>query len=192
MGIFNTLLGRWPTKRLETDRVHRTPGFRGPGNSQPRDVFYRLHYFAQKEILRKAAAKDCIDFDGPLLTLFLDLSRRTLLKQRSLRPLTKALRDASIIYRWLLLFTHSSKEGWAYPYSKIPAGYPWICRSYGGSSHRIGSLAGSSPCCILISPNLELLAPGDTQTLLNTWNTLTFWFEVPISRSFVFFGHGSY
>lgn len=41
-----------------------------------------------------------LDFDVAMISFFLDVSRRTLAHRRALRPVTKALKEADINYRW--------------------------------------------------------------------------------------------
>lgn len=92
VGVFNKILGKPVTDHIEVDRVHRTSEFKCSNNTQPQKVLCRVHYFVLKEeILCKAASIGTIDFNSAQLSLFPDFSRRTLLKCRSLWPLTTAL-----------------------------------------------------------------------------------------------------
>lgn len=52
---------------------------------------------------------------GAQIMLYSDLSRRTLAKRRSLRPLTKVLVEGGITYNWIYLFTlRAFKNGRTY------------------------------------------------------------------------------
>lgn len=46
-----------------------------------------------------------VDFDGVKLSFFPDLSRRTLMQRRALKPLLEALQDAKLLYRWGFSFS---------------------------------------------------------------------------------------
>lgn len=53
-----------------------------------------------------------VDFDGAKLSLFPDLSRRTLMQRWALKPVLEALQDAKLIYRWGFPFQLSvTKDG---------------------------------------------------------------------------------
>lgn len=99
IGIFNMLLGNPPIDPIELDQVHRTPLVRNPSVQHPRDVLCRVHFFQKwEEIRAKAREREDLYFDGATISFYLDVSRRTLARQRALRPLTKALQDAGILY----------------------------------------------------------------------------------------------
>lgn len=53
-----------------------------------------------------------VDFDGAKLSFFPDLSRRTLMQHRALKPLLAALQDGQLPYRWGFPFSLSAtKDG---------------------------------------------------------------------------------
>lgn len=111
VGIFNTLMNKPVSEHVELDRVHRTPGYRNPNMTRPRDVLCRVHYYTVKEeIMTKAQTVGTLDFDGAQISFFPDLSRCTLAKRRALRPLTKALQEAGIPYRWGYPFSLSVRR----------------------------------------------------------------------------------
>ncbi|XP_071978136.1 uncharacterized protein [Engystomops pustulosus] len=111
-GIFNSLLERQVDTPLGSDHDHRALRARSSDPSRPRDVICRIHYYAIKEqILQKARNKGEIDFDGAKITLFPDLSRRTLRQRAMLRPLLSLLQARNINYRWGFPFALHAKNG---------------------------------------------------------------------------------
>lgn len=83
------------------DRAHRTLGPKPPASKPPRDIVACFHYYHSKEeILTKTRSARIWDFRTHKIQIFMDLSPITLNKRRELRPVTQALRDQGIPYRW--------------------------------------------------------------------------------------------
>lgn len=99
--IFLGILDLTPPATLEFDRVHRVLGPKPADQDRPRDVICRVHRYAQKElILRAAWQKDPIDFAGASVSVFPDVSWATLQRRAMLKPLLETLRRADLPYRW--------------------------------------------------------------------------------------------
>ncbi|PIO31496.1 hypothetical protein AB205_0176850, partial [Aquarana catesbeiana] len=100
-GIFNSILGNPVTAPLCFDRVHRALRPRIANSDLPRDVICRLHYLEDKNaIMTKMRGLPNIDFDGATITIYPDLSKDTLDRRRTLKPLLDHLRSDGITYRW--------------------------------------------------------------------------------------------
>uniref|UniRef100_A0A8C5QR76 Transposase n=1 Tax=Leptobrachium leishanense TaxID=445787 RepID=A0A8C5QR76_9ANUR len=99
--IFNKIMGKPPDAPVHFDRAHRALKPKGTQNTMPRDVICRLHYHRQKEeILQAARRRELKDSHGNTLQLYPDLSWTTLQARRLLKPVTEALRERQIRYRW--------------------------------------------------------------------------------------------
>lgn len=84
-------------KHIELDRIHRVPGRANAAAAYSRDVLCRVHFYkCKEEILLKARGHGLVDYKYAQIMLYSDLSRQTLAKWRSLRPLTKALVEAGL------------------------------------------------------------------------------------------------
>lgn len=95
-GIFKQILGREAPDHIETDRAHRA--LRSPSDDpdKPRDIIFKLHKYSLKErVMYRVWGVHQVDFNGAKLSLFTDLSRRTLMQFRAL----KLLKDAQLTYR---------------------------------------------------------------------------------------------
>lgn len=61
----------------------------------------KLHKHTLKDrIMQKMRAKLYFDFDGAHLFFYQDISRRSLMQRRVLRPLLLAIQEAGLKYRW--------------------------------------------------------------------------------------------
>lgn len=95
---FNALLGNLATDLIDIDHIHWITDSPNPSAMFPCDVICLVHFFKEKEaILNKAQEKGKIDSDGAQITLYQDVSKRTLAKRRALRLLTKALQEAELV-----------------------------------------------------------------------------------------------
>lgn len=104
-GIFREILGLPNTTAIEIDRAHRA--LRPPSQDvdNPRDVICKLHKYTLKDrIMQKMRGKPFFDFDGARLAFYQDVSRRTLMQRRALRPLLEAIQGAGLTYRWRFPF----------------------------------------------------------------------------------------
>uniref|UniRef100_A0A8C5QHG5 Uncharacterized protein n=1 Tax=Leptobrachium leishanense TaxID=445787 RepID=A0A8C5QHG5_9ANUR len=105
IALFNDVLGRDPDTVIELERYHRALRPKGPPDAPPRDVICcLLRYPLKDSILAAARGSRTIDFAGAQISLFQDLSPATLQSRRMLRPLTAALQDMKIQYKWLFPF----------------------------------------------------------------------------------------
>lgn len=67
----------------------------------PCDIILRLHYHqTQVAILRASRQKEHLEYEGHRFQIYTDLATATLLKQKTFIPLTKALQQHQIRYRW--------------------------------------------------------------------------------------------
>lgn len=86
---------------LHIDRIHRLPKPSHLPENIPRDVLMRVHFFQAKERFMIAFRKNKHPpGQYSSIQLFADLSQFTMQRRRSLLPVTKALRNHNIIYRW--------------------------------------------------------------------------------------------
>lgn len=101
VNVFNRYLDRPPDSEIIIDRVHRTLGPRSDTSDRPRDVLCCLHSFSLKEdILQQAWRVGVLEFDGAAVHLLPDVSRKTLLMRRSLKPLLDGLGEKGLTYKW--------------------------------------------------------------------------------------------
>lgn len=111
LSIFNDLLGRPPDIHIELDRAHRALRPPSQDDQNPRDVICRVHYYALKEdILRAARARRQVFYKEAQVQLFPDLSRHTLAQRAALKPILEVLRDKDIPYRWGFPFALSVRR----------------------------------------------------------------------------------
>uniref|UniRef100_A0A8C5MXE1 Uncharacterized protein n=1 Tax=Leptobrachium leishanense TaxID=445787 RepID=A0A8C5MXE1_9ANUR len=100
--LFNFLLQKAPDTAVEMERWHRALRSRGPPGSPPRIVICCLLRFSVKEaIMAGARNKSALRFEGAKVELFQDVSLLTLHSRRALKPLTSALQQAGLQYRWI-------------------------------------------------------------------------------------------
>ncbi|CAH2225292.1 Hypothetical predicted protein [Pelobates cultripes] len=103
---------------------------------QPRDIICCLENYQLKEdILCMARRMGTIRFESQNVSIYQDLSRYTLQARRALHPVTSALQQAGILYRWGYPFSLSARHGpdqvtsqvsfelWAYHRSKYQTGW---------------------------------------------------------------------
>lgn len=99
--IFNKLLNRDSTTDIEMDRVHRVQAPRSAGEGYPRDVLVRVHFYSLKEdIMRRAWDNGPLKYEGSLIKLLSDLSRRTLRMRAIMKPLLEVIRTTAATYHW--------------------------------------------------------------------------------------------
>lgn len=112
-GVFKQILGRQAPEHIEIDRAHRALRPPSEDPDKPRDIICKLHKYSLKEqIMTQVRGLRHVDFDGAKLSFFPDLSRRTLMQRRALKPLLAALQDAQLPYRWGFPFSLSAtKDG---------------------------------------------------------------------------------
>ncbi|XP_063818782.1 uncharacterized protein LOC135056932 [Pseudophryne corroboree] len=99
--LFIHLSPSTPEDQFLLDRAHRALRPRSQDQAQPRDVILRCHYYSAKEdLLRETRKLPKLDFLGHSLQIFQDIAPSTLIKRKEFRPITMALRDKGIRYRW--------------------------------------------------------------------------------------------
>uniref|UniRef100_A0A8C5PVC9 Uncharacterized protein n=1 Tax=Leptobrachium leishanense TaxID=445787 RepID=A0A8C5PVC9_9ANUR len=104
--LFNQILNRKLNTPILFDRAHRALRPRPPPTVPPRDAICHLTEFALKEsIMLKARSSRQWDFHQCSLELYQDLSPFTLAARRCLQPVTQALRQDNLPYRWGFPFT---------------------------------------------------------------------------------------
>uniref|UniRef100_A0A8C5M280 L1 transposable element RRM domain-containing protein n=1 Tax=Leptobrachium leishanense TaxID=445787 RepID=A0A8C5M280_9ANUR len=130
--LFNDLLHRPEDAKIKFDRAHRALKPRGATTDQPRDIICRLHDFVVKEEILRAARKTAtIKVDGCSVALYQDVSWITLQARRLLRPITAALREREIRYRWgFPLALHAQKGNTTYSII-TPADVPGFLMAFG-------------------------------------------------------------
>lgn len=103
--IFCELLGKEENFDLGFQRVHRVYRPKNVNVDSPRDILCCLLDFKIKEeIFRKARMAKKIVYEDREVTIYQDISRYTLELRRNLQPITSALRDRGMKYRWLFPF----------------------------------------------------------------------------------------
>lgn len=99
--FFNTILNKEPDTSIEFDRAHRALRPQSTDPARPRDVVCRIHLYSLKEeIMRKSRLSADLNIAGSKVSLFPDLSRRTLRLRAATKPLLSLLQDRRIPYRW--------------------------------------------------------------------------------------------
>ncbi|KAM4031907.1 uncharacterized protein ACNLHF_019289 [Anomaloglossus baeobatrachus] len=103
--IFNNIIWKNDDNDLKIERAHRVFRSRQLRSDRPRDILCCFQNFKTKEdIYQKARDTEKIEYEGNEIQIYQDLTKLTLDLRRQLQPLTKALRNKSINYRWLFLF----------------------------------------------------------------------------------------
>lgn len=86
---------------LIIDRAHRFPKPKGIPASAPRNVIMRLHFFHVKEALMRLSRENSQLLEPyQKLKFYPNLSQFTIQAQKSLQPVTSALRQHNIPYCW--------------------------------------------------------------------------------------------
>lgn len=86
---------------LTIERIYRTAKPSHLVASMPREVLMRVHFYHAKEKLLMAARhKSSLPAPFTDIQLFPDLSKYTLQLRRQLNPLTKAMDNHKIPYKW--------------------------------------------------------------------------------------------
>lgn len=101
IGLFCQILGVSKPDTNEIDRVHSALFYVPQNADRPRDVICKLHRYSVKEAITKAVRnRSTVEFDGTQISLFTDLTYRTLMQRQTVRPLLEALRAIDVKYRW--------------------------------------------------------------------------------------------
>ncbi|CAH2297448.1 Hypothetical predicted protein [Pelobates cultripes] len=104
-GLFNKILGRPLDTVIKFDRTHRAIRPRALSQDTTRDIICKIHHFPLKEaILQKARRLRNIKHGDHQVLIFQDLTQSTLIARRALQPITAALSDMNIRYRWVYPF----------------------------------------------------------------------------------------
>uniref|UniRef100_A0A8C5LVP8 Uncharacterized protein n=1 Tax=Leptobrachium leishanense TaxID=445787 RepID=A0A8C5LVP8_9ANUR len=108
---FSMVLGQTTATPILMDRVHRALRPKPPPTAPPRDVVCCMTDFMVKErIMAAARTSRTWPFQGGTLEFFQDLSPFTLAARRCLQPVTQALRQADIPYRWSFPFALTAQR----------------------------------------------------------------------------------
>ncbi|CAH2292794.1 Hypothetical predicted protein [Pelobates cultripes] len=135
--LFTQLLGAAPPATITIDRAHRALG---PARQEgsPRDVVCCITTPGLRDrIMAAARGLPSIQFRGTAVSLYQDLSSLTLDARRALRPVTSALRDKGIPYRWGFPFSLQAKHGNAWITARWPEDVPRFQRALGLAPSRI-------------------------------------------------------
>lgn len=99
--LIKAVLPSIPASEVVIDRIHRLPKPSYLSDDIPRDVIMRVHFYHVKDQLMTSFRKNNqIPERFSRLQVYADLSQYTLQKRKSLLPITKALRNHEIVYRW--------------------------------------------------------------------------------------------
>lgn len=99
--LFRLILRTSAPEEIEIERVHCALHPTPQSIQRPRDVICKIHRYPVKEAIMKAVRdKPVVKFEGAELALFPDLSYRTRMQQRMIKPLLEALKAADVKYRW--------------------------------------------------------------------------------------------
>ncbi|CAH2245177.1 Hypothetical predicted protein [Pelobates cultripes] len=98
--LFLQILGTDAPPNIRFERAHRAlrPRIR---DGDPRDIICCLHSFPLKDrIMQRARTRPTWRYQEAEVSLYNDLSPTTLEARRALRPITTALRERNIPYKW--------------------------------------------------------------------------------------------
>ncbi|CAH2283506.1 Hypothetical predicted protein [Pelobates cultripes] len=110
--IFTQVLGGQHVPRIGLTRTHRGLRPVPAREEQPRDIICCLeNYHLKEEILRTTRRLGTIRMEGQTVSIYQDLSRYTLQARKALRPVTSALQQANIPYRWGYPFSLTARHG---------------------------------------------------------------------------------
>lgn len=99
--LMKVFLPSIPESEMQVDRIHRLPNPSHLPDNIPRDVLMQVHFYQTKEQLMSAFHKHQQSPEKYAhIQIFVDLSQFTMQKRKSLLPVTKALRNHNIPYRW--------------------------------------------------------------------------------------------
>ncbi|CAH2218715.1 Hypothetical predicted protein [Pelobates cultripes] len=98
--------------RIGLTRAHRALRPVPAREEQPRDIICCLeNYHLKEEILRTARRMGMIRMQGQTVSIYQDLSCYTRQARKALRPVTSALQQANIPYRWGYPFSLTARHG---------------------------------------------------------------------------------
>ncbi|CAH2248957.1 Hypothetical predicted protein [Pelobates cultripes] len=98
--LFCQILGNQAPPDIRFERAHRALRPRNR-DGDPRDIICCLHSFPLKErIMQRARTRPTWRYQEAEVSLYNDLSPTTLEARRALRPITTALRERNIPYKW--------------------------------------------------------------------------------------------
>ena len=101
--LIPNLLGNenFPNKVI-VDRAHRGPGPKPADRARSRPFIVRLHYYQTRElIVRLAAKKGPLQYDGAKVFIFPDLSQDVVARRKEFDKVRKRCRDADLRYGFL-------------------------------------------------------------------------------------------
>ncbi|CAI5657839.1 unnamed protein product [Oreochromis niloticus] len=90
------------TGRVVVDRVHRALGPKPADGDRPRPFIVRLHYYQTRErILRLAAQKAPLQYNGAKVFIFPDLTAEVLARRKKFEEVRKRCRAANLCYGFI-------------------------------------------------------------------------------------------
>ncbi|CAH2325623.1 Hypothetical predicted protein [Pelobates cultripes] len=108
--LFQAILHMDTPQQIEFERAHRALRPRSLEEG-PRDLICCLHSFPVKDaIMKKARERPTWPYRGAQVSLYNDLFSITLEARRALRPVTSALRNNNVTYKWGLPFALTQKR----------------------------------------------------------------------------------
>lgn len=91
-GVFKQILGLEVPTYIEIDRAHRALCLPSEDPDKSQDIISKLHKYSLKQCIMFHVRGTCfVDIDGAKLSIFPDLSCRTLLQRRAMKPLLEVL-----------------------------------------------------------------------------------------------------
>ncbi|CAH2282104.1 Hypothetical predicted protein [Pelobates cultripes] len=100
LDMFQCLTPETHPDQLIIDRAHRLRRPKHLPTTAARDVIARIHFFHAKERIMKASRKADMPEAYSSIKIFADLSADTLHFRKTMGPVTSALRDHNVNYRW--------------------------------------------------------------------------------------------
>ncbi|VEL16763.1 unnamed protein product [Protopolystoma xenopodis] len=130
--IFNSILNRDTATEIKMDRFHRVAKTKNAPHGAPRDVLCALHNFTEKEeIISKAREINNITYEDSKILIFQDISWKTLSKRRNLKPLTDAIKEKGLQFKWGFPFHISVRKEGQWMVLKSPKDTEEFCKKLG-------------------------------------------------------------
>ncbi|CAH2251460.1 Hypothetical predicted protein [Pelobates cultripes] len=100
LDLFQSLTPETHPDQLIIDRAHRLRRPKHLPTTAAQDVIARIHFFHAKERIMKASRKAGMPETYNSIKIFADLSADTLHFRKTMGPVTSALREYNVNYRW--------------------------------------------------------------------------------------------
>uniref|UniRef100_A0A803JMB6 L1 transposable element RRM domain-containing protein n=1 Tax=Xenopus tropicalis TaxID=8364 RepID=A0A803JMB6_XENTR len=145
--LFNKILKNDPVVGIEIERAHRVQKSKVAPPNSPRDILCCLNSFALKEeIISKARELTNLTHEESNIQLFQDISYSTLIKRKSLKPLTDILREKGIQYRWGFPFSLMATKDGLQAMLRLPKDMDVFCRKLQLPQMEIPGWTSIDPC----------------------------------------------